>query len=164
MKDRDGNPMKKKKLIHSRWNEVGLRHRSSKRDLIPVTTGFTIAWFRILIYQGATHADQKTHYWTKGRHGVYYPIVQNAMTRNTFEFLQRFTHFENKIKSKPSANRSYDPLWKIRAFMGKIMCAQIMSWTAGDAFTVDESMIMYMGKAISFLSSSQHTIREYHLS
>jgi len=103
--DRDGNVMKKKRLIPSRRHEAGSRHRSLKGDSFPVTTGFVIAWVGILIYHGATHAGQKMNYWTEGRHGVICPIVQNAMTKNAFDFLRRFIHFENNKKSKPRTRR-----------------------------------------------------------
>ena len=128
------------------------------------------------------------HYWTEGRHGVIRPIVQNAMTRNAFDFLRRFIHFENNKNQKHGPvsyifvelytfiilistlvlGINYDPLWKIQTFTRKIISCLSEAWTTGDALTVDESMIKYRGKAVSFtqynpLKPIKHGIKVFAL-
>ena len=149
--DRDGSVMKKKRLIPSRRYEAGSRHRSLKGDSSPVTTGFVIAWVEIFIYHGATHAGQKCIIKHVGM-VLSVRLSNNAMTKNMFDFLRRIIHFENNKESKPRTSKSYDPLWKIRTFIGKITSSLSEAWTTGDALTMDESMTKYRSRALCFLS------------
>ena len=49
------------------------------------------------------------------------PPIQNAMSKNAFEFLRRYLHFDDNRNKKPHTHPSYDPLWKIRWVLENVM-------------------------------------------
>ena len=53
--------------------------------------------------------------------GIYCSPIQNAMSKNAFEFLRRYLHFDDNRNKKPHTHPSYDPLWKIRWVLENVM-------------------------------------------
>jgi len=73
------------------------------------------------------------------------------MTRDAFEFMRQHIHFAENDRQKKKWQVGYDPLFKVREIMDKMMQRMRRAWTAGKHVTIDESMIKYMGRAISFV-------------
>ena len=147
--DRDGKPMKKKHFVACNRKDKDARHRASEE--FKITLGYIIAWFGILIYHGALCPNQKMNYWREMPYGIYCPQIQNAMSRNAFEFLRRYIHFDDNRNAKSRSHPLFDPLWKIKWILEKVMNNLRNAYNAGEKLTIDESMIRYRGRAISFV-------------
>ena len=73
------------------------------------------------------------------------------MTRNAFEFLRRYIHFCDNSKRIPAGDAGYDILFKVRYPLNLILKGIRKAWVPGKHIAVDESMIKYMGRAVSFV-------------
>jgi hypothetical protein len=89
--------------------------------------------------------------WQDMPHGIYTPFVQNTMSRAGFTFIRRYLHFADNNTSKKKGEPGYDTLCKVRGIMEQMMKSMLNAWTAGKRVTIDESMIKYMGRAMSFM-------------
>ena len=149
-------------LGRSRWKTYEKKHfvlcakkdKDSRRRFdkeFEISLGFVIAWIGIVIYHGAVCPNRKMHYWREMPYGIYCPPIQNAMTKNAFEFLRRHLHFDDNRNAKPRNHPCYDPLWKIRFVLEKVMDCMRNAYNPGERITIDESMIRYRGKAVSFV-------------
>ena len=158
--DRDGNKMKTKyfKACPKKTDgkpTPGRRHRAdNEKKKYTITPGFILCWFAILILNGSHFGDRKREtrkLWRKAPHGINLPYVRNMMTRNAFEFLQRNIHFVDNSKHKKSGTPGYDPLFKVCYVLDMFMNGIMLAWIAGALVTIDESMIKYMGRAVSYV-------------
>jgi hypothetical protein len=73
------------------------------------------------------------------------------MTANAFEFMRSFIHFANDNERAPRNHPNYDPLHKVRHMLNTIMDGIRKVWSAGMNITIDESMIRYSGRAVSWV-------------
>jgi len=141
-----------KKFVTCKKKEKGSCHRADKENIkFKITPGYIIAWIAILIYHDAKHGGQTMFYWDKKLDGDTCAPIQNTISRNAFEFMRRYIHFENNAKGKNRNHELFDPLYKIRNVLTKVMRGIQKESNAGERVTIDESMIKYMGKAISFV-------------
>jgi hypothetical protein len=69
------------------------------------------------------------------------------MTRDAFLFLERYLHFSDSSQM-PATN--CPPLFKIQPVLDVLTENMKLWWTAGQKICIDESMILYKGRAISF--------------
>ena len=77
--------------------------------------------------------------------------MQNTMPKHVFEGCRRFIHLvDNKIIRPNKDSTNYDPLYKCRKLMETVKYKMNKNWIAGEKVCVDESMIKYVGRAISF--------------
>ena len=120
--DRDGEKMKKKKFVPCKKKEIGSCHRADMEEIkFKITPGYIIAWTAVLIYHGAKHGGQTMFYWDEEPDGDTCAQIQNCMSRNAFEFMRRYIHFENNAKGKNRSHQHFDPLYKIRNVLTKVM-------------------------------------------
>ena len=89
--------------------------------------------------------------WRKPPHGLSTPYVKNAMSRNEFEFMRRNIPFSDNSKIKQKGVCSYDPLFKVRYMLQITMKGMRGVWTSGKYITIDESMIKYTGRSITYV-------------
>ena len=160
---RDNNTTKKKYFKDVPATEGGVktpgrRHRAdqnhSKNKQYIVTAGYVICWIAILILQGAHFGSNKrasSKMWRRGPYGVNIPYIQNTMTAQGYEFMRRFIHFSDNSKRKPKTVCGYDPLFKVRYPLDVLMKGMRGAWLAGKHVTIDESMIRYMGRAVTYV-------------
>ena len=149
--DRDGNIGKKQRWKPCKRGDEGSRHRA-KSDKFKFTPGFVICWVGILIYYGSVGTKKSPlNFWVGMPYGIYAPWIQNVMTQDAFKFCRRFLHLSRTITPNHRVNSGYDPLSKVRYVMKTIMAALRSGWIAGKRVTIDESMIKYCGRAISFI-------------
>jgi hypothetical protein len=73
------------------------------------------------------------------------------MTSMAYEFMRGYIHFVDNDKKKEAGQSGYDPLFKVRTVLELMMTGIQKCWTAGQRITIDESMIRYMGRAITFI-------------
>ncbi|KAL3757005.1 hypothetical protein ACHAWU_003889 [Discostella pseudostelligera] len=154
-RDLNGNVKKRKYLVNCHEATEGARNRGdSQTQKFTITPGFIIAWIGILILNGAhSGAGQRTSrkYWRSPPHGLALPYVMNTMSRNAFEFLRHYIHFADNSKAKAKDEIGYDPLFKVSYPLEVMMGGMRQTWTAGKYITINESMIRYMGRAISYV-------------
>ena len=96
-------------------------------------------------------------------YGIYCPPIQNAMSKNAFEFLRRYLHFDDNRNKKPHNHPSYDSLWKIRWVLENVMDCMRNAYQPGERITIDESMIRYRGKAAQFLAKQNFSFTKRDL-
>lgn len=73
------------------------------------------------------------------------------MTSMTYEFMQGYIHFINNDKKKEVLQPGYDRLFKLKTILELMMSGMQKCWTVGERITIDESMIRYIGRAITFV-------------
>jgi hypothetical protein len=72
------------------------------------------------------------------------------MTRDAFTFMRRYLHFCDNRDRKPKGAPGYDPLFKVKFALHAVQQGLISAWIAGQHVTIDESMVKYMGRAVTF--------------
>ena len=73
------------------------------------------------------------------------------MTRDAYVFMRQYIHFCDNSKRISAGNVGHDPLFKVRYPLDTMMGGMRSAWNAGKHVTIDESMILYMGRAISYV-------------
>ena len=133
----------------------GRRHQADKeKKKFRITPGYIFCWFAILILQGGhfgTHKPPASKLWRESPYGLRIPYIQNAMTRDAYTFMRRFIHFSDNSRRKGKGISGFDPLFKVRYPLDVMMKGMRSAWTAGQHVTIDESMIRYMGRAVSYV-------------
>ena len=159
-KDRDGETKKVRHFVDvpakvGRNPYPKRRHRADKeRKKYDITPGFVICWIALLILQGAhfgTYKPSAANLWRGAPYGIGTPIYRNTMTREAYQFMRRYIHFCDNSKKKSKGTRGFDPLFKVRYPLDVMMKGMRLAWTAGMHVTIDESMIRYMGRAVSYV-------------
>jgi hypothetical protein len=110
--------------------------------------GFLLAWLGIVILHAAKKNDHSiSRHWRETPYGLQTPWIYNTMTRDAFLFLKRYLHFLDSSQM-PATNCT--PLFKIQPDLEVLTENMKLWWTAGQKICIDESMILYQGRAISF--------------
>ena len=158
-KDRDGNKKKMRyfedvpPLLVGRTKNK--RHRvEEEKQRFKITTGFVLCFMAHLLLQGAHFGSTKPgseRLYRKGRYGISVPQMRNMMTRDAYTFMRRHLHFADNHKHNPKGSRGYDPLYKVAYPLETIQAGLNAAWIAGQHVTIDESMIKYMGRAVSWM-------------
>lgn len=158
--DRDGNPKKKKifKQVSATTGGVptpGRRHRADReRKKYNITPGYMLVWFGLVMLQGAHFgADKRSSrkMWQKAPHGLAISYVRNSMSRDAYEFMRRNIHFADNSLRKEQYQVGYDPLFKVSYALDTMMNGIRSAWQPGKHIAIDESMIKYMGRAVSYV-------------
>ena len=89
--------------------------------------------------------------WRKPLRGLSLPYLQNAMPLASYEFMRSYVHFADKSKRIEKGSPGYDPLFKVKCPLEIFMTGIGKAWVAGKHVTVDESMITYVGCAVSYI-------------
>ena len=89
--------------------------------------------------------------WRKPPHGLSIPYVKNAMPINEFEFMRRNITFSENSKIKQKGVCSYDNIFNVRYLLQITMKGMRGVWTSIKHSTIDDIMIKYMGRAITYV-------------
>ena len=73
------------------------------------------------------------------------------MTRDAYVFMRQYIHLADNATRKSKGEIGYHALFKVKYALDIMMEGMKKSWTAGKHVTIDESMIRYMGRAISYV-------------
>ena len=158
--DRDGNQKKRRHFVEvpaktGRNITPGRRHRADKeRKQYTVTAGFVLCWVAMLILQGAHFGSDKrsaAKLWRAPPYGLSISYLQNSMTRDAYVFMRQYIHFADNATRKSKGEIGYHAFFKVKYALDIMMEGMKKSWTAGKHVTIDESMIRYMGRAISYV-------------
>ena len=76
----------------------------------------------------------------------------NAMTHDAFRQLKEYIHFVDSDKLWPRSDSRWNPLQKIKPVLDVIIRSlQKCGWSLGQTICIDESMVKYKGKFVSFV-------------
>jgi hypothetical protein len=149
-KDQNGIVRKKTRLTPCHIDQEGARHRATS-DYVPMTAGYLFAWIGVLIAIGAYKLRKARLIWMSAPYGVGIPWIQNAMPRDRFESARRFLHFADNTQLPAKGQEGWSPLGKLKNFMDEVMELLQNAWTIGMKICIDESMVLYTGRAVSFV-------------
>jgi hypothetical protein len=95
-------------------------------------------------------------------------MVQNACTHNAFLQIRRYIHFVDNARLLTKEDPKWHALQKIKKPMEIILKTLGAGWILGQRICVDESMIKYMGRFVSFVQYMpakpiKHGIKMYAL-
>ena len=157
----NGFPGRKKSILKPcKKNHPGARHRQTRKAAFELTLGFILAWHGIIIYHSAKAGEKESIlcYWNDQPYGTFCPMVQNCMTRDAFKDGRRFLHLSDNVKTTEKQKRASkpDPLFKIREVIDEIKEMFPKNWIAGMEVCIDESMIKYKGRAITWTQYNPH--------
>jgi len=65
--------------------------------------------------------------------------------------MRHFIHFSDRSKRKGKGAIGFDPLFKVRHPLDVMMKGMCLAWNAGKHVMIDESMIRYIGRAVSYV-------------
>ena len=141
-----------KQFVPCKKNDEGARHRyqHSKKIWIPFTPGLILAFLSVLIYRSANGALTCKQMWAK-THSTGVAWIRNSITSQAFNQVRRYIHFSDNANMHPKTDSRWHPLQKIKHFMDHVQGNLQKAWTLGKKICVDESMIKYMGRAISWV-------------
>jgi hypothetical protein len=133
IEEQDVRPKQARKLTPCNEDNSNARHRSIG-TWIDVTAGFIIVWLGAILILGATKLrSAELMYCTK--YGLNIASVQNAIGHDAFQ------------QGAPGCN----PLQKVAPVLNSVTVALAGAWILGKHICVDESMIKYTGRVISFI-------------
>ena len=155
VKDRDGKPKKKPMLQACDKDTPNARRRNAnEKKQFEITPAYVMAWHGILILLGGHLGADKGNIrraWIKPPQGISFPYIKNGMTRDAFEYMKRYLHFANNDLRKKQGEEGYDPLFKVTPALNLIIKGLRKVWSAGQRITIDESMIKYCGRSVTFV-------------
>jgi hypothetical protein len=152
-KDEHGNEIGRPYYVDVPEGTEGAWHRVKRRQFT-MTPGFFIVFLGILMLQGAHFGSNKRSsrkLWQTSPYGLSIPYVQNAMTRNAYEFMHQYIYFTDNSMNIPNSSDGYDPLFKVRYALESIQEGLLKVWTAGKDAAIHKSMIKYMGRTIAWV-------------
>lgn len=139
----------KKFFVPCAPNDPGARKRWKSR-WIPVTPGYILVWLSVLMARGADGRRQPEMYWST-RYGEGVAWIRNSLTRDAFVQIRRSLHFVDNSTLPKKGDPRWSPLQKIEPVLKLVQCQLGKAWILGQRCCVDESMIKYMGRAISWV-------------
>jgi len=124
--------------------------KRGSRDWVKVTPGYLLVFFGIILISGAMKVRKTNMLWgTKWQTGL--PMVQNACTRDSFNQIRQYIHFVDNMKLLPKDHPRWDPLQKIQPILDLLLKQLALAYVLGDRLSIDEAMIKYCGKFVSFV-------------
>jgi hypothetical protein len=149
---KDGEPSKHVTFRQCSRGTPGARHRvkDSKCWWKP-TVGYLLAWLGIVIAKGAYKIDRSpTVFWVNPPYGLSVPWIQNAMPRDAFNQWRYNIHFVDNDTLPKYGERRWSATQKIDYVLAFLMKHLQAAYTLGNKVTIDESMVLYTGRAISW--------------
>ena len=146
--------VKKRVLVQVKSSFKGEKRKRyvkrGSRDWVKVTPGYLLVFFGIILISGAMKVRKTNMLWgTKWQTGL--PMVQNACTRDSFNQIRQYIHFVDNMKLLPKDHPRWDPLQKIQPILDLLLKQLALAYVLGDRLSIDEAMIKYCGKFVSFV-------------
>ena len=151
--DPDGHQRKRPILRPCAPDDPDRRHRHPDgRRWISITVGYVLAFLSILMLRGAYGIRSTSLFWEGSPEGISAPFVQNLMPRDNYVQMRRFIHFVDS-ESLPQGPHipGWHPLQKILPVLKTVQSTMQAAWTLGRNIVIDESMILYNGRAIRWV-------------
>ena len=103
------------------------------------------AFLGICIVMGVNTLPKTADYWSTdpylGNDGI-----KRVMTKNRFEELSRFLHFNNSEEEPPKTDPRFDRLYKVRPVLEYFNRKMLEVYQPGKNLSVDETMIAFKGR------------------
>jgi hypothetical protein len=167
--EENDEPKSKHILISCLQSHANARHRFKglTKPWKNVTPGFILVFFGIICILGATKIRNADFLYSSAYH-TNNPMVQNACTHNAFLQIRRYIHFVDNARLLPKSDPRWHHLQKIQIAIDTILKTLAAGWILGKRICVDESMIKYMGRFVSFIQYMpakpiKHGIKVYAL-
>lgn len=74
------------------------------------------------------------------------PAFSKIFSRDKYQLMKSFLHFNNNESQKPKGDPDYDPLYKIRPLLELTKNKYVESYEPGEALSIDESMLKFKGR------------------
>jgi hypothetical protein len=129
------------------------RHRfkpDTKNHWRSVTRHSLMVFFGILLATSAMGVRNVEQVWTV-EGGTDVPWIRNAMTRDAFVNIRRHLHFVDNDALPEKGDHRWSPLQKVMPVITHFGAVFRRGWRLGKNLVVDESMIKYSGRAISWV-------------
>ena len=97
----------------------------------------------ILLLTGVLPCTSYRLYWAKF---CQFNMIADVMSRNRFELLLRYIHFNDNTNIKPREHPQYDPLFKISPLLNHL-CSAMQSIEPEEMHAIDEQMIPFKGRS-----------------
>ena len=149
--DANGQPRVRKIFRRCSADHLLAQHRDSTDSWRTVTPGFVLAFFGILLVRGAYGLRCATLFWEGQPYGLSVPFIRNTMPRDVFLQMRRFIHFVDNDSLPATGDLNWHPLQKIQPFLLIFQERMQRAWVLGEKIAIDESMIKYCGRAISWV-------------
>jgi hypothetical protein len=143
------------------------RYKGATKKWRNVTPGFILVFFGIICIIGATKIQKADLLYSTTYH-TNKPMVQNACTHDSFLQIRRYIYFVDNARMLPKHDPKWHALQKIKIAIDTILKTLAAGWIIGQPICVDESMIKYMGRFVSFIQYMpakpiKHGIKVYAL-
>ncbi|KAK3721656.1 hypothetical protein QZH41_003676 [Actinostola sp. cb2023] len=107
------------------------------------------AFIGIWILMGLNSLPSIANYWSKDPF-LRNEGIQQVMTKNRFEELAQFIHFNDSEKRPARGARNYDRLYKVRPILSGVLNNIQNAYYPGKNISIDEGMVAFRGR-VSFL-------------
>ncbi|KAK3741427.1 hypothetical protein QZH41_003983 [Actinostola sp. cb2023] len=108
------------------------------------------AFIGIWILMGLNSLPSIANYWSKDPF-LRNEGIQQVMTKNRFEELAQFIHFNDSEKRPARGARNYDRLYKVRPILSGVLNNIQNAYYPGKNISIDEGMVAFRGRVSSFL-------------
>lgn len=143
-----------KKLVYCSAKDPETRHRwaagKGKKRWFDATAGSMMVFLGVLIAMSAMRTRHHGQVWAT-THSTRVPWVANAMPLDAFRQHLRYVAFGDYRNRPDTKDPMHDRLWRVRSLLIYFKKVFQQMWTLGKHIAVDESMIKYSGRAISFV-------------
>ena len=97
----------------------------------------------ILLYTGIFPCRSYCTYWSNFSR---FPLIADIMSRNRFQLLFRYIHFNDNTQAKPRDHPDYDPLFKVSPLLKRLRDAMARI-EPEERHSVDEQIIPFKGRS-----------------
>ena len=130
-----------------------------------------ISWRGSLVYHGGKARDKEcpSCYWKPLTYGIYASLIKNAFPKHVYGLCRRIIHLVGNSASRPKkGTANYDHIFKCRKLIEQIINKMNILWIAGKWVCINEIIILYTGRAITFghympLKPINHVIKVFIL-
>ena len=116
--------------------------QSSGKEL-NVTKAEIEQFIGILLFTGIYKCPSFRMYWENVSR---FPLIADVMSRNRFESLLQYVHFNDNCKMKKKDHPEYDPLFKVRPLLESLK-ANMRQVEPEECHAIDEQMIPFKGRS-----------------
>ncbi|XP_071479178.1 piggyBac transposable element-derived protein 4-like [Diadema antillarum] len=109
------------------------------------SAGELIIFWALCMLMGVVGKPLIQLYWST-RQSIQTPFFGQIMTRDRFQLLLRFLHFNNNDEAKERDDPNYDPLFKLRPFYNAVTKAFSTVFTPWRSIAIDEALIRFYGR------------------
>lgn len=74
------------------------------------------------------------------------PAFTKIFSRDSYQLIKSFLHFNDNAEQKPKGDPEYDPLYKVRPLIDIVADKYVEFYEPGESLSVDESMLKFKGR------------------